>query len=92
MAELTDDADHDAGETSENVPNLRSDAGNYDTYYGRGLRARCVLLSLTNNNTKMQQRGQPIFINRKDCDHIRGHTILIFISSIKVKSNHPSIT
>ncbi|VEL33311.1 unnamed protein product [Protopolystoma xenopodis] len=38
MAELTDDADCDAGETFENVPIPLSDAGNYDNYYGRELR------------------------------------------------------
>ncbi|VEL18816.1 unnamed protein product [Protopolystoma xenopodis] len=37
MAALTDDADYDAGETSENVSIPRSDAANYDTYYGRTL-------------------------------------------------------
>ncbi|VEL37884.1 unnamed protein product, partial [Protopolystoma xenopodis] len=38
MAKLTDDADYDAGETFENVPNPMSDAGNYDNHYGRRLR------------------------------------------------------
>ncbi|VEL15629.1 unnamed protein product [Protopolystoma xenopodis] len=41
MAELTDDADYDAGETFENVPSALSDAGNQDNYYGRRLRTRC---------------------------------------------------
>ncbi|VEL30615.1 unnamed protein product [Protopolystoma xenopodis] len=42
MAALTDDADNDGGETFENVPSSRSDVGNYDNYYGRGIRKRCV--------------------------------------------------
>ncbi|VEL36278.1 unnamed protein product [Protopolystoma xenopodis] len=37
MAKLTDDAEYDAGETSENVPSPLSDAGNHDNYYGRRL-------------------------------------------------------
>ncbi|VEL43669.1 unnamed protein product [Protopolystoma xenopodis] len=38
MAKLTDDADYEAGETSENVSSPRSDARNQDNYYGRRLR------------------------------------------------------
>ncbi|VEL14567.1 unnamed protein product [Protopolystoma xenopodis] len=53
MAKLTDDADYDAGETSENVPNRLSDAGNHDDYSGRGLRTRCVLHSRPDNKTKL---------------------------------------
>ncbi|VEL08520.1 unnamed protein product [Protopolystoma xenopodis] len=63
MAELTADADSDAGETSENVPSPRSDGGNYDNYCGRGLRTRCALLSRPYNKTKLRQRGQPTSID-----------------------------
>ncbi|VEL26411.1 unnamed protein product [Protopolystoma xenopodis] len=59
MARLTDDADYDAGETSENVSSSLSDAGNQDNYYGRRLRTPCVLHSLPEHKTKLQQRGQP---------------------------------
>ncbi|VEL40121.1 unnamed protein product [Protopolystoma xenopodis] len=56
---MADDADYDGGETSENVPSPLSDAENYDNYYGRRLRTRCVLLSRSDNKTKSRQRGQP---------------------------------
>ncbi|VEL15649.1 unnamed protein product [Protopolystoma xenopodis] len=61
MATLTDDADYDVGETLDYVPSSPSDAGNYDNYYGKGLRTRCVLLSLPDKKTKLRQRGQPTF-------------------------------
>ncbi|VEL36376.1 unnamed protein product [Protopolystoma xenopodis] len=57
MAKLTEDADHDASETFENVSSLMSEAGNDDNYYGRRLRIRCVLLSPPDNKTKLRQRG-----------------------------------
>ncbi|VEL22739.1 unnamed protein product [Protopolystoma xenopodis] len=62
MAKVTDDADYDAGETYENVSSPLSDAGNHDNYYGRRLRTRCVILSPTENKTKLR-RGQPTSIN-----------------------------
>ncbi|VEL34744.1 unnamed protein product [Protopolystoma xenopodis] len=40
MAKLTDDADYDAREKFENVPNPLSDAGNHNSYYGRRLQTR----------------------------------------------------
>ncbi|VEL17580.1 unnamed protein product [Protopolystoma xenopodis] len=33
MAKITDDADYDAVEAFEKVPNPLSDAGNHDNYY-----------------------------------------------------------
>ncbi|VEL42071.1 unnamed protein product [Protopolystoma xenopodis] len=36
MSKLADDANYDAGETSENVPSRLSDAGSYDNYFGLG--------------------------------------------------------
>ncbi|VEL34542.1 unnamed protein product [Protopolystoma xenopodis] len=53
----TDDADYDAGETSENVPSPLSDAGNYDNYYDRRLWARFILLSRPDSKTKLRQRS-----------------------------------
>ncbi|VEL42254.1 unnamed protein product [Protopolystoma xenopodis] len=63
MTKLTNDADYDAGETFKNVPTPLSDDGNHDNYYGRRLRARCVLLCRPDNKTKMRQRDQPTFKN-----------------------------
>ncbi|VEL19143.1 unnamed protein product [Protopolystoma xenopodis] len=74
MAALIDDADYDAGEASENVPSPRSDAGNYDNYYGRGLRTRCVLLIRPDNKTELRQRGQLTSINCKEAATIPGVT------------------
>ncbi|VEL36439.1 unnamed protein product [Protopolystoma xenopodis] len=59
MAALTDDVDHEAGETFENVPSPPSDAVNHDNYYGGRLQVRCVLLRRPDNKTKLRQRGQP---------------------------------
>ncbi|VEL28362.1 unnamed protein product [Protopolystoma xenopodis] len=56
MARLTDYADYDAGETFENVSSPLSDAVNQDNYYGRRLRTRCLLHSLPEHKTKLQQR------------------------------------
>ncbi|VEL18842.1 unnamed protein product [Protopolystoma xenopodis] len=56
MARLTDDADYDTGETSENVPRLRSDFGNDHAY--NGLRTRCVPICLPTNMTKLRKQGQ----------------------------------
>ncbi|VEL16834.1 unnamed protein product [Protopolystoma xenopodis] len=58
MAKLTDDADYDAGETS--------DAGNHDNYYGRRLRTRYILPSRPDNKTKLRKRGQPTYIYRNE--------------------------
>ncbi|VEL07129.1 unnamed protein product [Protopolystoma xenopodis] len=44
---------------SWSVPNRQSDAGKYDNYYGRGLKARCALLSRPDNKTKLRKRDQP---------------------------------
>ncbi|VEL39635.1 unnamed protein product [Protopolystoma xenopodis] len=66
MAKLTDDADYDAGETFENVPNSLSDAGNHDNYYGRRLRSRCVLLIPPHTKTKLRQRCQSTSIHLKE--------------------------
>ncbi|VEL33335.1 unnamed protein product [Protopolystoma xenopodis] len=57
MAKLTDDANYDAGETFENVPSSLSVAGNHDNYYGRRLRARCLLPSRPDNKTKLRPQG-----------------------------------
>ncbi|VEL08765.1 unnamed protein product [Protopolystoma xenopodis] len=56
MARLTDNADYDAGETSANAPSKRSEAGNYDSYYSRGRRARYVQLNLSDNTSKLRKR------------------------------------
>ncbi|VEL29089.1 unnamed protein product [Protopolystoma xenopodis] len=66
MARLTDDTDYDAGETFDNVPSSLSEAGTHDNYYGRRLQTRCVLLSRSDNKTKLRQRGQTTSINRKE--------------------------
>ncbi|VEL38420.1 unnamed protein product [Protopolystoma xenopodis] len=42
MAALIDDADYDAGETSENVSSPQSDAGNHDNYCRRRLWTSCT--------------------------------------------------
>ncbi|VEL13034.1 unnamed protein product [Protopolystoma xenopodis] len=64
MANPIDDADYDADGTFENVPSPLSDAGDPDNYYGRRLRTRCVLHSPPDNETKLRQRGQPIYIEQ----------------------------
>ncbi|VEL40915.1 unnamed protein product [Protopolystoma xenopodis] len=66
MAKLNDDHDYDVGTTFENVPSSLSGAKNHDSYYGRRLRSRCVLLSRPDIKTKLRQRGQLISINRKE--------------------------
>ncbi|VEL13848.1 unnamed protein product [Protopolystoma xenopodis] len=66
MANRTDDADYDAGETFENVPSRLSDAGNHGNHDGRRLRTRCALLSRPDNKTMLRQRGQPSSINRNE--------------------------
>ncbi|VEL07382.1 unnamed protein product [Protopolystoma xenopodis] len=53
MAALTDDADYDAGETSENVPSPLSGAGNHDNYYGKRFWTICVLPSRPDNKTNL---------------------------------------
>ncbi|VEL10142.1 unnamed protein product [Protopolystoma xenopodis] len=68
MAALIDDADDDAGEMSENLPSPLSDGGNHYNYYGRRLQIRCVLRSRPDKKTKLQQRGQPTSINRKETE------------------------
>ncbi|VEL17042.1 unnamed protein product [Protopolystoma xenopodis] len=54
MASLTDVADFDAGESSENVPSPLSDVGNHDNDYGKRLRTRCIIHSPPDNKTKLQ--------------------------------------
>ncbi|VEL37375.1 unnamed protein product [Protopolystoma xenopodis] len=68
MARLTDDADYDAGETSGNVPNLRSDSGNAHAYYV--FRTRCVPLGLPANMTKLQDQGQTTS-TKLDCREVK---------------------
>ncbi|VEL40500.1 unnamed protein product [Protopolystoma xenopodis] len=53
-------------ETFEHVSSPLSDAGNHDNYNGIRLRTRCVLHSLPDHKTKLQQRGQPPS-SRKSC-------------------------
>ncbi|VEL09535.1 unnamed protein product [Protopolystoma xenopodis] len=74
MAKRTDDADYDAGETFENVPSPRSDAGNHDNHYGRRLRTRCVPHSRHDNKTKLRQRGQPTSMQSCSDDVCHGGT------------------
>ncbi|VEL18831.1 unnamed protein product [Protopolystoma xenopodis] len=70
MARLTNDVDYDAGETSENAPSPRSDAGNYDNYYDRRLRTKCVLLSPPDNKAKLRQRRQATSINHTRSEQV----------------------
>ncbi|VEL41172.1 unnamed protein product [Protopolystoma xenopodis] len=79
MARLTNDAVYDAGETSENVPSPRSDARNYDSYYGRGLWTKCFQISLPDNKTKSRQRGKPTFRNRKETTNIPESTLSLYL-------------
>ncbi|VEL07408.1 unnamed protein product [Protopolystoma xenopodis] len=38
----------------------------YDNYYRRGLRVKCVQLSPPDNTTKLRKRGQTTYIHRKE--------------------------
>ncbi|VEL34158.1 unnamed protein product [Protopolystoma xenopodis] len=59
MARLT----NDVGETSGNVPCLRSYSGNDDAYYG--LRTGCVPLSLPTNMIELRNQGQTTSISTR---------------------------
>ncbi|VEL43323.1 unnamed protein product [Protopolystoma xenopodis] len=81
MSRLNDDADYDPGETSGNVLRPRSYSGNDNAY--NGLRTRCVFLSLPTNVTKLENKVKQLVSTKGDCDHTKGHTILVFIPSTK---------
>ncbi|VEL35991.1 unnamed protein product [Protopolystoma xenopodis] len=77
MAKLTDDADYDSGETSGNVPRIRSDFGKYHAY--NGLRTMSVPQSVTTNMTKLRKQGLTISIQHPvEIGHVR---FLLFLSS-----------
>ncbi|VEL18028.1 unnamed protein product [Protopolystoma xenopodis] len=61
MAILTDDADYDTGEASDNVPSLPSDTETY----ANSMAEDFVLLRSLDNKNKLRKRVQPIPITRK---------------------------
>ncbi|VEL08974.1 unnamed protein product [Protopolystoma xenopodis] len=64
LAMLIDDFDYDAGQTSGNVPDTRSDSGTYHVHYG--LQTMCVPPGLPTDMTRLPKQGQTTSIQRKE--------------------------
>ncbi|VEL19006.1 unnamed protein product [Protopolystoma xenopodis] len=80
MAELTDDADYDAGETFRNVSSPLLAGGNHDNYYGRRLRTRCILHSRHDNKTKRRNSSSEGVHHVMDCQTAAVHRGLAIVS------------